>query len=204
MKNQETQSLALSVCEKQQEYAPPQPHGTPESGYPGHRRHLCATLAHRPVGNPHRRSPAHRLRWLTRPYKARTRASINLANTSRIGALVSNAISISLPRCRPRSLSKNNIDIEVQRYGPLSPAKSFAARRWRRSSQRRFGRRRDPPASASRCERQHKRRSVVRSGAGVSSGGGIVTQLGRPFRCSTPPFPPLSISRTPPAQSTLF
>ena len=59
------------------------------------------------------------LGWLTRPYQQRPVPQINLANSSRLDALIragnlyvaaSDVVALAL---------ENNIDIEVQRYGPL-------------------------------------------------------------------------------------
>jgi outer membrane protein len=57
--------------------------------------------------------------WLTRPYEPRRIPPINLANTSRLDALVKGGnLYLSAQDVIALAL-ENNIDIEVQRYGPL-------------------------------------------------------------------------------------
>ena len=64
-------------------------------------------------------APQSHFSWLTRPYQARSVPPISLANTSRIGALVRNG-NLYLTAADVVALAlENNIDIEVQRYGPL-------------------------------------------------------------------------------------
>src|SRR5580692_4321775 len=57
--------------------------------------------------------------WLTRPYQARQIPPINLANSSRFDALIrAGNLYVSAQDVVALAL-ENNIDIEVQRYGPL-------------------------------------------------------------------------------------
>jgi outer membrane protein len=57
--------------------------------------------------------------WLTRPYQARRIPPINLANTSRLDALIRGGnLYLSAQDVVALAL-ENSIDIEVQRYGPL-------------------------------------------------------------------------------------
>src|SRR6266700_4546565 len=59
------------------------------------------------------------LGWLTRPYRARTVPPINLANSPRLESLV-RAGNLYLSAQDVVALAiENNIDVEVQRYGPL-------------------------------------------------------------------------------------
>src|SRR5712671_7052937 len=59
------------------------------------------------------------LGWLTRPYRARTVPPINLTNSSRLESLV-RAGNLYLSAQDVVALAiENNIDVEVQRYGPL-------------------------------------------------------------------------------------
>jgi outer membrane protein len=59
------------------------------------------------------------LGWLTHPYRARHVPPINLANTSRLDSLI-RAGNLYLSAKDVVALAlENNIDIEVQRYGPL-------------------------------------------------------------------------------------
>ena len=60
-----------------------------------------------------------RLGWLTRPYRVRDVPPINLANSSRIESLVrAGNLYLSAPDVVALAI-ENNIDVEVQRYGPL-------------------------------------------------------------------------------------
>ncbi|HVW86578.1 MAG TPA: TolC family protein, partial [Bryobacteraceae bacterium] len=57
--------------------------------------------------------------WLTRPYRQRVIPPVNLANSSRLDALIrSGNLYVSAQDVVALAL-ENNIDIEVQRYGPL-------------------------------------------------------------------------------------
>src|SRR3954468_19811042 len=59
------------------------------------------------------------LGWLTRPYRARIVPPINLTNSSRLESLV-RAGNLYLSAQDVVALAiENNIDVEVQRYGPL-------------------------------------------------------------------------------------
>jgi outer membrane protein len=57
--------------------------------------------------------------WLTRPYQARYIPPINLANTSRLDSLVKAGNIYVSAQDVVALVLENNIDIEVQRYGPL-------------------------------------------------------------------------------------
>src|SRR5256885_745144 len=57
--------------------------------------------------------------WLTRPYQPRTVPPINLANTSRLDSLVKAGNLYLTAQDVVALVLENNIDIEVQRYGPL-------------------------------------------------------------------------------------
>ncbi len=105
---------------------------------------------------------------------------INLANTSRFDSLI-RAGNLYLSAQDVVALAlENNIDIEVQRYGPLLARevlrraegggllRNVGPERCRRAHQRQPQRR----------QRQYQRRAGSGGGAGVSAGGGIVTQLG--------------------------
>src|SRR4051812_7498513 len=64
-------------------------------------------------------SPKGRLGWLTRPYKPRYIPPVNLGNSSRIASLIKGGnLYLSAQDVIALAL-ENNIDIEVQRYGPL-------------------------------------------------------------------------------------
>jgi outer membrane protein len=154
---------------------------------------LCATLVHaQDNGLPAEiridAAPASRFSWLTRPYQARSVPPINLANTSRIGALVRNG-NLYLTSADVVALAlENNIDIEVQRYGPLL-AREVLRRAQGGGALRSVGSGvASGPTSVSLSGVSINTNGAPSSagGAGVSSGGGIVTQLGP----SIPSFDP--------------
>jgi hypothetical protein len=135
-------------------------------------------------------APAGRFNWLTRPYRARSVPPINLANTSRIGALVRNG-NLYLTAADVVALAlENNIDIEVQRYGPLL-AREVLRRAQGGGALRSVGSGVAPgPASVSLTGVSINTNGAPSSagGAGVSSGGGIVTQLGPSIPSFDPTF----------------
>jgi outer membrane protein len=57
--------------------------------------------------------------WFTRPYRARTVPPINMANTSRLDTLIRAGNLYLSAQDVVALVLENNIDIEVQRYGPL-------------------------------------------------------------------------------------
>ncbi len=64
-------------------------------------------------------APTGRWGWLTRPYQPRSVPSINMSNTGRLDSLI-RAGNLYLSAQDVIALAiENNIDIEVQRYGPL-------------------------------------------------------------------------------------
>ena len=120
------------------------------------------------------------LGWLTRPYQARQIPPINLANTSRFDSLI-RAGNLYLSAQDVVALSlENNIDIEVQRYGPLL-ARELLRRAESGSLLRNVGQNVSPgPTSVSLSGVSVNTNGAPASGggAGVSAGGGIITQLG--------------------------
>jgi outer membrane protein len=59
------------------------------------------------------------LRWFTRPYQARTVPAVKLENSPRLDSLI-RAGNLYLTAADVVALAiENNLDIEVQRYGPL-------------------------------------------------------------------------------------
>lgn len=151
---------------------------------------LCATLA---FAQPEIRidpAPASRFSWLTRPYQARSVPPINLTNTSRIGALVSNGNLYLTARDVVDLALENNIDIEVQRYGPLL-AREVLRRAQGGGALRSVGLGvASGPTSVSLSGVSVNTNGAPSSagGAGVSSGGGIVTQLGPSIPSFDPTF----------------
>ena len=118
--------------------------------------------------------------WLTRPYQARQIPPINLANTSRFDSLI-RAGNLYLSAQDVVALAlENNIDIEVQRYGPLL-ARELLRRAESGSLLRNVGQNVSPgPTSVSLSGVSVNTNGAPSSGggAGVSAGGGIITQLG--------------------------
>ncbi len=119
------------------------------------------------------------LSWLTHPYRARYIPPVNLANSSRFDSLIQagnlylsaqDAIALAL---------ENNIDIEVQRYGPL-----LAREVLRRAESGNLLRNVGQGVAAGPTSVSLSGVSVNTTGApsgssaGVSAGGGIITQLG--------------------------
>jgi len=135
-------------------------------------------------------APAGRFSWLTRPYQARSVPPINLANTSRIGALVRNGNLYLTSRDVVALALENNIDIEVQRYGPLL-AREVLRRAQGGGALRSVGSGvAAGPTSVSLSGVSINTNGAPSSagGAGVSSGGGIVTQLGPSIPSFDPTF----------------
>ena len=121
-----------------------------------------------------------RLGWLTHPYRQRTVPPINLNNSPRLDSLI-RAGNLYLTAQDVVALAiENNLDVEVQRYGPLL-AKEVLRRAQAGGALRSVG----LGVAAGPQSVSLQGVSVNTSGAaastagnGVSSGGGIVTQLG--------------------------
>ncbi|HYA18155.1 MAG TPA: TolC family protein [Bryobacteraceae bacterium] len=119
--------------------------------------------------------------WLTQPYRARPVPPINLGNTSRLDSLI-RAGNLYLSAQDVVALAlENNIDIEVQRYGPLL-AREVLRRAQGGGLLRGVGLSVAPgPTSVSLAGVAINTSGAPSSnaaGSGVSSGGGIITQLG--------------------------
>ncbi len=131
-----------------------------------------------------------RLIWLTRPYRQRKIPAINLNNTSRIESLMrSGNLYLSAEDVVALAI-ENNIDIEVQRYGPLL-AQEVLRRAQAGGALRSVGLGVAPgPQSVSLqgVNVSNGGISASAAGNGVSSGGGIVTQLGPPIPTLDPTF----------------
>ena len=121
-----------------------------------------------------------RFNWLTHNYRARQVPPINLANTSRFDSLM-RAGNLYLSAQDVVALAlENNIDIEVQRYGPLL-ARELLRRAESGSLLRNVGQNVSPgPVSVSLSGVSVNTNGAPSTGggAGVSAGGGIITQLG--------------------------
>ena len=133
------------------------------------------------------------LGWLTHPYQARSVPPISLANTTRLQAL-ERAGNLYLAAQDVVALAiENNIDVEVQRYGPL------LAREVLRRAQA-GGALRDVGVAVAQGPQSVSLQGVsvttigtTTAGAGVSSGGGIVTQLGPGIPLLDPSFSVLTL-----------
>jgi outer membrane protein len=123
-------------------------------------------------------APSGRLGWLTRPYEPRSVPPVNLANTPRIDTLI-RAGNLYLSAQDVVALAvENNLDVEVQRYGPLL-AREVLKRAEAGGALRSVGVGvAQGPQSVSLQGVSVNFSGISAGGAGVSSGGGIVTQLG--------------------------
>jgi outer membrane protein len=124
------------------------------------------------------------LGWLTRPYQQRTVSPINLANTNRLEALV-RAGNLYLTAQDVIALAlENNLDIEIQRYGPLL-AREVTKRAKGGGILRSVGvGLASGPQSVSLAGvslTASGGANTGNAGAGVSAQGGILTQLGPPI-----------------------
>jgi len=121
-----------------------------------------------------------KLGWLTRPYQARFVPPINLNNSSRFDSLI-RAGNLYLSAQDVIGLAlENNIDIEVQRYGPLL-AREVLRRAESGTLLRNVGQGvAAGPTSVSLSGVSINTNGAPSSsgGSGVNAGGGIVTQLG--------------------------
>lgn len=149
---------------------------------------LCASLASAQTAIRVDDAPEGRFSWLIRSYQPRSVPPVNLANTTRIGALTRNGNLYLTSRDVVALALENNIDIEVQRYGPLL-AREVLRRAQGGGALRSVGAGiASGPTSVSLSGVSINTNGAPSSsgGSGVSSGGGIVTQLGP----SVPSFDP--------------
>ncbi len=118
------------------------------------------------------------LNWLTHSYRQRTVPPINLANSDRLEALVRGGnLYLSAQDVIALAL-ENNLDIEIQRYGPLL-AKEVTKRTEGGGTIRSVGVGVAPgPQSVSLTGVTATSTAASTSLAGVSAGGGITTLLG--------------------------
>jgi outer membrane protein len=128
--------------------------------------------------------PAHGpLGWLLNPYRPRNVPPINLANSSRLEALVRGGnLYLTAPDVVALAI-ENNLDVEVQRYAPLL-AREVLRRAQAGGALRSVGlgvAQGPSSVSLSGVSLNFTGASVNTGGNGVSSGGGIVTQLGPPI-----------------------
>ena len=122
--------------------------------------------------------PRGTLGWLTRPFQQRYIPPINLSNSNRIDSLI-RAGNLYLTSKDVIALAlENNLDIEIQRYGPLLN-KAVTSRAEGGGVLRSVGVGvAAGPTSVSTTGVNVTTTAISTAGAGVSSGGGIVTGLG--------------------------
>lgn len=133
-------------------------------------------------------APQGKLDRVTRPYRARVVPPVNLNNSSRLAGMVrSGNLYLSAEDVVALAI-ENNIDVEVQRYGPLL-AREVLRRAKSGGALRSVGlgvAAGPQSVSLQGVSVSSGGISASSAGAGVSSGGGIVTQLGP----SIPSFDP--------------
>src|SRR5579872_2622001 len=117
--------------------------------------------------------------WLLNPYRPRSVPPINLSNSSRLEVLVRGGnLYLTAPDVVALAI-ENNLDIEVQRYGPLL-AREVLKRAQGGGALRSVGLGVAPGPQSVRLQgvTVNATGAPLSAGNGVSSGGGIVTQLG--------------------------
>src|SRR5579862_2502504 len=126
--------------------------------------------------------------FLTRPYQAGSVPNIRLENSSRLGSLL-RAGNLYLTAQDVVALAiENNIDVEIQRYTPLLQ-KEVLLRAQGGGALRSVGLPVAAGPQSVSLQGVSATSSTLSAGNGVSSGGGIVTQLGPPI----PSFDPTII-----------
>jgi outer membrane protein len=135
-------------------------------------------------------SPTGGVGWLTHPYQAGSVPAIRLTNSPRFNELTrAGNLYLTAPDVVALAI-ENNIDIEVQRYGPLL-AKQVLRRAEGGGALRSVGLgvAAGPESVSLQGVSVNNSGSVALSGGnGVSSGGGIVTQLGPSIPSLDPSF----------------
>lgn len=129
-----------------------------------------------------------RLGWLLNPYRPRSVPPIRVTNSSRLDSLIrAGNLYLSAPDVVALAI-ENNIDVEVQRYGPFLQ-EQVLKRAEAGGALRNVG----LPVAAGPQSVSLQGVSVnaggatgLSSGNGVGSGGGIVTQLGPPLLALDP------------------
>jgi outer membrane protein len=133
------------------------------------------------------------LGWLTHPYQTRSVPPVNLANTTRLESLERGGnLYLAAPDVVALAI-ENSIDVEVQRYGPLL-AREVLKRARAGGALRGVDIAVAPgPQSVSLQGVNVASIGTTSAGSGVSSGGGIVTQLGPPIPALDPSFSVLTL-----------
>jgi outer membrane protein len=131
-----------------------------------------------------------RLGWLTNPYRQRTVPAISLDNSPRLETLVrAGNLYLTAPDVVALAI-ENNLDVEVQRYGPLL-AQEVLRRAQSGGALRSVGlgvAAGPQSVSLQGVSVNTNGASASTAGNGVSSGGGIVTQLGPSLLSLDPTF----------------
>jgi outer membrane protein len=124
--------------------------------------------------------PTGGLGWLTRPYRARRVPEIRLSNSPRMNELIRGGNLYLTAQDVVALAIENNIDIEVQRYGPLlNQEVLLRAQGGGALRSVGLGVAAGPESVSLQGVSVNNSGGVALSaGTGVSSGGGIVTQLG--------------------------
>jgi outer membrane protein len=120
-----------------------------------------------------------RFGWLTRPYRPRTVPVISITNSPRLDALIRSGNLYLTAQDVVALAIENNIDVEVQRYGPLL-AQEVLRRAQAGGALRSVGAAvaQGPQSVSLQGVSLNASGAGLSAGSGVSSGGGIVTQLG--------------------------
>jgi len=152
---------------------------------------LLAALPVAAAENEIRIDPAQgRLGWLTNAYRQRTVPAINLDNSPRLENLVrAGNLYLTAPDVVALAI-ENNLDVEVQRYGPLL-AKEVLKRAQSGGALRSVGlgvAAGPQSVSLQGVSVNSNGAAASTAGNGVSSGGGIVTQLGPSLLSLDPTF----------------
>jgi outer membrane protein TolC len=125
------------------------------------------------------RPPSGGLNFITGPYRAGSVPAIRLENSSRFASLIRAGNLYLSARDVVALAIENNVDVEIQRYGPLLAQQVL--RRARAGGALRsvgLGVAAGPQSVSLQGVSVNASGGAISAGNGVSSGGGIVTQLG--------------------------
>ncbi|MBS1872103.1 MAG: TolC family protein [Acidobacteria bacterium] len=128
-----------------------------------------------------------RMGWLTRPYQSRSVAPVRLSNSSRLDSLIRSGNLYLTAQDVVALAVENNVDIEVQRYGPVL-AREVLRRAQGGGALRSVGSPVAAGPSSVSLQGVSTNAGGVSGGSAVSSGGGIVTQLGPSIPSLDPTF----------------
>lgn len=119
------------------------------------------------------------LSWMTRPYRQRIVPPVNLSNSPRLDSLIRAGVLYLTAADVVALAVENNLDIEVQRYAPVL-AREVLMRAEGGGALRSVGSgvAAGPQSVSLQGVSINATGAPSTAGAGVSSGGGIVTQLG--------------------------